>query len=102
MRMHTGNWGKVKGTPIEITRHGKENTLYKPSFSENLRFLLHYQLGHMYFRYFMWNFSERQNDIQGFGSLLHGNWITGINFLDDFRLGSPGKATWRIEKQQST
>jgi MFS family permease len=85
------NWGKVKGIPIKVNRYGKENTLYKPSFTENLRFFFRYQLGHMYFRYFMWNFTGRQNDIQGFGGLLHGNWITGINFLDDFRLGPQEK-----------
>ncbi len=65
-----------------------------PSFAQNLRFLFRYQLGHMYFRYFMWNFAGRQNDIQGFGydqygfkEISKGNWISGIKFIDEARLG---------------
>ncbi|MCK4639254.1 MAG: DUF2723 domain-containing protein, partial [Bacteroidales bacterium] len=58
-----------------------------PTFGENLRFFFKYQLGHMYLRYFMWNFAGRQNDIQGRGGLLKGNWICGINFIDEWRLG---------------
>ncbi len=58
-----------------------------PTFGENLRFFFRYQLGHMYLRYFMWNFAGRQNDIQGRGGLLKGNWISGINFIDEWRLG---------------
>ncbi len=61
--------------------------LIKPTFGENLRFFFRYQLGHMYFRYFMWNFSGRQNDIQGHGNVLEGNWISGLSFIDDPRLG---------------
>ena len=59
-----------------------------PSFGNNLKFFFNYQLGHMYWRYFMWNFSGRQNDIQGNGEITHGNWITGIKFLDEMRLGN--------------
>ncbi len=66
-----------------------------PTFGQNLRFLFKHQLGHMYFRYFMWNFSGRQNDIQGFGydqygykEITKGNWITGIKFIDEARLGN--------------
>ena len=63
-----------------------------PSFFDNLKFGLTYQMGHMWFRYFMWNFSGRQNDIQGQGigadAYENGNWITGIKFLDEARLGS--------------
>ncbi len=55
----------------------------KPTFGENLRFFFTYQLGHMYFRYFMWNFSGRQNDIESQGELEHGNWLTGINWFDE-------------------
>lgn len=62
----------------------------KPSFSKNITFFVKYQLGHMYFRYFMWNFSGRQNDIQGHfkEEINKGNWITGLNFLDSPRLGN--------------
>ncbi len=77
------SWAKIKGTPIRVG----DKTLYKPTFGENLRFFFVYQLGHMYFRYFMWNFSGRQNDWQGHGSLLRGNWITGIPFIDKALVG---------------
>lgn len=60
----------------------------RPSFGNNLQYFFNYQLGHMYWRYFMWNFSGRQNDIQGNGEITHGNWITGIKFLDELRLGN--------------
>ncbi len=67
---------------------GKLKTLKrKPSFIENLRFFLNYQINHMYFRYFMWNFAGKQNDIQGHGELNNGNWISGLNWLDELRLG---------------
>lgn len=59
----------------------------KPSFAQNLTFFFKYQLGHMYLRYFMWNFAGRQNDIQGHGNITDGNWISGFSFLDDARLG---------------
>ncbi len=61
----------------------------KPNFfSDNLAFFFVYQLNHMYIRYFMWNFAGRQNDYQGHGGILKGNWISGIPFLDDIRLGN--------------
>lgn len=62
-----------------------------PSFAQNLRFFFTYQLGHMYFRYFMWNFSGRQNDKQGYGESTNGNWITGIGFLDKILIGASNK-----------
>lgn len=55
---------------------------------ENLTYFINYQLNHMYWRYFLWNFVGRQNDIQGNGELEHGNWITGISWLDNLRLGN--------------
>ncbi len=58
-----------------------------PTFTENLRFFFRYQIGFMYMRYFMWNFAGRQNDIQGHGELTKGNWISGIKFIDQARLG---------------
>ena len=82
-------YGKVKGTPVTVRKSdGTSETLYKPTFGENLRFFFSYQLGHMYFRYFMWNFSGRQNDIESQGEPENGNWITGFNFLDNGRLGN--------------
>ncbi len=76
-------WGQVKGKRIQV--NGEE--IIKPTFSENIRFFLAYQVNFMYFRYFMWNFAGRQNDEQGHGDLLNGNWISGINFIDSIRLG---------------
>jgi hypothetical protein len=81
-------WSKMKGEPVKVTtNYGEENVVYKPTFTENLRFFFRYQLNHMYFRYFMWNFSGRQDDIQGMADRKHGNWITGIPFIDKARLG---------------
>ena len=60
----------------------------KPSFWQNISFMFEYQFGYMYWRYFMWNFSGRQDDVQGQYSNLHGNWLSGINFIDELRLGS--------------
>lgn len=61
---------------------------YKPTFSQNLAYFFNYQLVHMYFRYFMWNFAGRQNDINNQnGELDAGNWISGIPFIDNARLG---------------
>ncbi|MDP4204663.1 MAG: DUF2723 domain-containing protein [Bacteroidota bacterium] len=82
-------WANIKGNKISHTGpDGQNEVLEIPTFSENLSFFFKYQLGHMYMRYFMWNFSGRQNDIQGQGDILSGNWISGINALDSFRLGS--------------
>ncbi len=67
-----------------------------PSFLDNIEFLLRYQIGHMYFRYFMWNFAGRQNDIQGHGEVLKGNWISGIGPIDGLRLGSQKNLPPRI------
>lgn len=59
-----------------------------PSFGENMSFFTSYQVGFMYLRYFMWNFSGRQNDIQGNGDIIEGNWLTGLDFIDEQRLGN--------------
>jgi hypothetical protein len=74
-------WGKVKGIPVEIVQNGKTNTIIVPTFWENVRFFFSYQIGHMYMRYFLWNFVGRQNDDEGSG-MLDGNWITGFNVID--------------------
>ena len=70
---------------------GQASTVKMPTQGENLRFFLSYQLNFMYWRYFMWNFAGRQNDIQGNGEPEHGNWITGIPFIDNARLGDQSK-----------
>ncbi|MCL2326882.1 MAG: DUF2723 domain-containing protein [Bacteroidetes bacterium] len=58
-----------------------------PTFGQNLRFFFSYQIGHMYVRYFMWNFAGRQNDVQSHGGIINGNWITGIPFIDNALVG---------------
>ena len=68
-----------------------------PSFSENWRFFTNYQVGWMYFRYFMWNFAGRQNDIQGHGDILEGNWLSGIDAIDAERLGSRDALTQEMQ-----
>ncbi len=71
-------WASIKSDP--------ENKRV-PTFGENLRFFWRYQVKHMYWRYFMWNFTGRQNDLQGHGDLVNGNWLSGIKFIDEWRLG---------------
>ena len=58
-----------------------------PTFADNLSYFINYQMSHMYWRYFLWNFAGRQNDIQGNGEVTQGNWISGIPFIDNARLG---------------
>lgn len=82
------DWGDVKGTPVSYTDYnGESKTVMKPTFGENLTYFFRYQIGHMYARYFMWNFAGRQNDIQGHGGVLKGNWVSGVKPLDALRLG---------------
>ncbi|MBQ4412859.1 MAG: DUF2723 domain-containing protein [Prevotella sp.] len=79
--------GGVDGSQVPYDRCGEQMMVKVPSQLENLRFFLSYQCNFMYWRYFMWNFAGRQNDIQSNGELEHGNWITGFSFIDDARLG---------------
>ena len=80
-------WAGIKGKPVKYNMCGEVKTVMKPTFAENLRFFFAYQLNFMYWRYFMWNFSGRQNDIQGHGEVSNGNWITGISFIDEALVG---------------
>ena len=85
------------GEPVSVVPYFDQNgnpmtgfgtiSLKKPTMAENLRFFFVYQLNHMYWRYFMWNFAGRQNDIQGQGEPTQGNWISGLPFIDNPRLG---------------
>ena len=92
---HSGayeSWmGGVKGTVKTYERCGEMVQVKTPTQLENLRFFLSYQVNFMYLRYFMWNFAGRQNDLQGNGEWEHGNWITGIPFFDNMRLGDQSK-----------
>ena len=88
------DWLGMQGTQVEATTkldrdgHAIEHEMkLKPTMMENLRFFVDYQLNYMYWRYFMWNFAGRQNDIQGMGEITHGNWISGYSFIDNPRLG---------------
>ena len=92
---HTASYeqwmGGVDGTEVPYDRCGEPMTVKMPSQLENIRFFLSYQCNFMYWRYFMWNFAGRQNDIQGHGELEHGNWITGVPLIDNARLGDQSK-----------
>ncbi len=79
--------GGVDGSEVSYDRCGEPMMIKMPNQLENIRFFLSYQCNFMYWRYFMWNFAGRQNDIQGNGELEHGNWLTGFSFIDDARLG---------------
>ena len=79
--------GGIDCTESEFDRCGEMITVRTPTQVENLRFFISYQCNFMYWRYFMWNFAGRQNDLQGNGELEHGNWLSGFRWLDDWRLG---------------
>jgi Protein of unknown function (DUF2723) len=72
-----------------------------PSFGQNMRWFFSYQMSHMYWRYFMWNFAGKQNDIQGYGNKRDGNWISGISFMDNKRLGDQSKLPDSIRKNKA-
>ena len=82
---------------------GLDNVLeeLQPTQAENLRYFSDYQMGWMYFRYFMWNFSGRQNDIQGHGDFLSGNWLSGLDFIDSERLGNRDQLTEEMSENKA-
>ena len=82
-RMHSSRHAKA----YEDWMGGVEKKDGIPTIAENLRFFLSYQVNFMYWRYFLWNFVGRQNNIQGHGEVEHGNWITGFRWIDDWLLG---------------
>jgi len=84
-------WGNVTGRKFSVDSQSGKKTIICPTFGENMRYFFRYQVGFMYWRYFMWNFAGRQNDIQGNGNPMQGNWISGIKFVDEARLGSLDK-----------
>ena len=86
------SWANIKGETVHFRYGGEMVSVVKPTFMENLRYFFSYQLNWMYWRYFLWNFAGRQNDIQGHGwifngGILNGNAITGIKFIDSIWLG---------------
>ena len=85
-------WADIDGRQVTVEdRQGNPKTINLPTFGENLKFFFNYQVRHMYWRYFMWNFAGRQNDIQGHGEVHHGNWISGIPFIDNAMYGDQSK-----------
>ena len=83
--------GGVEGSQVPYDRCGESIMVKVPSQIDNIRFFLSYQCNFMYWRYFMWNFAGRQNDIQGNGEPEHGNWITGFSFIDNALYGDQSK-----------
>jgi len=85
------NYKAIAGIPQKSKR--------RPTFGENIKFMFQYQFGYMYGRYFMWNFVGRQDDIQG-NLDTHGNWLSGINFIDELRLGSQSNLPEEIKNNK--
>ena len=92
--------GGIEGKNVTIDHLGERKTIKVPTMMENLYFFWSYQVNFMYWRYFMWNFAGRQNDIQGHGEYEHGNWITGIPFLDNMRLGDQSKLPTELRENK--
>ena len=81
-------WQDIEGHEVPYDKCGEMVMVNMPTQWENIKFFFSYQLNWMYWRYFMWNFAGRQNDVQGYGGLEHGNWITGIDFIDNWLVGN--------------
>lgn len=81
------SWEHIEGKTEMYNQCGQMVPVVMPTQWENFKFFISYQLNWMYFRYFMWNFAGRQNDLQGNGEIEHGNWITGIPFIDNLLIG---------------
>ncbi|WP_353118951.1 DUF2723 domain-containing protein [Myroides odoratus] len=86
-KLASGEFG-VEELDNFFSQYGQALDIEVPSFSDNMSYMFTYQFGYMYWRYLMWNFVGRQDDIQGQGDLEHGNWLSGVKFLDEIRLGS--------------
>lgn len=82
-------------------QYDKNSPKGKPTFAQNMHFFFRYQVGYMYLRYFMWNFAGRQNDLQGHGELHKGNWLSGIKFLDEARLGPQDELPGSIKNNKA-
>ncbi len=81
------SWMDIKGYDVPYDQCGDMVMVNMPTQWENIKFFFSYQLNWMYWRYFMWNFAGRQNDLQGSGEIEHGNWITGISAVDNWLIG---------------
>ncbi len=77
------SWSDFQGRPVYFG----DEAVMMPTFGENMRYFVSYQINFMYWRYFMWNFAGRQSDIQGRGNVANGNWMSGIRAIDEIYLG---------------
>ena len=97
------DWAGIKDgvntRKVHYEREGKDYDM--PTFGQNLRYFFSYQVGHMYMRYFMWNFCGRQNDIQGHEGIVNGNWITGINGIDKVLVGDQSQISEKAKTAPS-
>ena len=110
-RMHSGQsehvaqykaWANVKGKKVKYDYCGQKKTDYCPTFGENIRFFLNYQVHWMYWRYFMWNFAGRQSDLQNAGGTVEkGNWICGIPLIDNARLGDQSTMPTELKENKA-
>ena len=94
------NWSGYDPKVDKGTEKGKDGNRL-PSFGENMTYMMNYQVNWMYWRYFMWNFAGRQNDIQGHGSSMRGNWKSGFDMVDEARLGSQDAAPYFTQENPS-
>jgi hypothetical protein len=93
-------WSGYDESSEEGTAVGKDGQRL-PTMGENISYFLNYQVNWMYVRYFMWNFAGRQNDIQGHGDAMRGNWLSGFSFIDEMRLGSQENAPYYTKENKS-
>ena len=99
---HYESWlGNVHYHDVKYDIAGRDSRIVQiPSQLDNIRFFLSYQMNFMYWRYFLWNFAGRQNDIQGNGELEHGNWLSGIPLIDNIRLGDQSKLPTELKENK--
>ena len=96
------NWVSMKGKKVSYRlKTGEQAQTVIPTFQENFLYFWRYQFDHMYLRYFMWNFVGRQNDIQGYGAPVNGNWQSGISFLDKQRLGTQTRLPGELRENKA-
>ncbi len=86
---------------LDLAQDQQSGRYEAPSYSDNMKWFFEYQLSHMYWRYFMWNFAGKQNDVQGMGNKRDGNWITGFSFMDNKRLGNQNELPDSIKNNKA-
>lgn len=96
------SWMPIKGKQVSFFDEIRQEpvNIKMPTQWENLKFFVTYQLNFMYWRYFMWNFAGRQNDLQGNGELEHGNWITGIPPVDNLLVGNQDRLPEQLKENK--